>query len=75
MTLFYSTFFNGIFFFFQAYLSFSLSEINHGFPRFAFVSLEEFVKFIDPFLSKRERGEPLPSETKSFFVPRPSTKV
>lgn len=39
----------------------------------AFVSLEEFVKFIDPFLSKREKRELLPSETKSFFVPRPST--
>lgn len=75
MTLFYSTFSNGIFFFFQAYLSFSLSEINHGFPRFSRVCFArgKFVKFIDPFLSKREReGSPFHPRQKvsSFLVLR-----
>lgn len=77
MTLFYSTFFNGIFFFFfQAYLSFSLSEINHGFPRFSRVCFARGIRKIhrSVFIETREGGEPLPSETKSFFVPRPSRK-
>lgn len=75
MTLFYSTFFNGIFFFFPAYLSFSLSEINHGFPRFFRVCFARGIRKIhrSVFIETREGGEPLPSETKSFFVPRPST--
>lgn len=87
MTLSCPTFSNGItdFFLLLPNLSFmlyhfhfqKLIEINHEFSwwSLAFVSLEEFVEFIDPFLSKRGRGEKrLPSEAKSFFVPRPSTE-
>ena len=61
MTLFYSTFFNGIFFFFfQAYLSFSLSEINHGFPRFSRVCFARGIRKIhrSVFIETREEGAP-----------------
>lgn len=59
--LFYSTFFNGIFFFFfQAYLSFSLSEINHGFPRFSRVCFARGIRKIhrSVFIETREGGAP-----------------
>lgn len=73
MTLFYSTFFNRIFFFFfQAYLSFSFSEINHGFLRFS-LCFARGIRKIHPFLSKREReGSPFHPRQKvsSFLVLR-----
>lgn len=74
MTLFYSTFFNGIFFFFQAYLSFSLSEINHGFPRFSRVCFARGIRKIhrSVFIETREGGSPFHPRQKvsSFLVLR-----
>lgn len=73
MTLFYSTFSNGIFFFFfQAYLSFSLSEINHGFPRFSRVCFARGIRKIhrSVFIETREGGSPFHPRQK---VSRPST--
>lgn len=75
MTLFYSTFFNGIFFFFfQAYLSFSLSEINHGFPRFSRVCFARGIRKIhrSVFIETREGRSPFHPRQKvsSFLVLR-----
>lgn len=75
MTLFYSTFFNGIFFFFfQAYLSFSFSEINHGFPRFSRVCFARGIRKIhrSVFIETREGGSPFHPRQKvsSFLVLR-----
>lgn len=75
MTLFYSTFFNGIFFFFfPAYLSFSLSEINHGFPRFSRVCFARGIRKIhrSVFIETREGGSPFHPRQKvsSFLVLR-----
>lgn len=71
MTLFYSTFLTGFFsssskpiyhFHFQKLITDSSDSL--------FVSLEEFVKFIDPFLSKRERGGAPSIRDKKFLVLR-----
>lgn len=74
MTLFYSTFFNGIFFFFQAYLSFSLSKINHGFSRFSRVCFARGIRKIhrSVFIETREGGSPFHPRQKvsSFLVLR-----
>lgn len=74
MTLFYSTFSNGIFFFFfQAYLSFSLSEINHGFLRFSLCFARGIRKIHrSVFIETREGGSPFHPRQKvsSFLVLR-----
>lgn len=75
MTLFYSTFFNGIFFFFfQAYLSFSLSKINHGFSRFSRVCFARGIRKIhrSVFIEREREGSPFHPRQKvsSFLVLR-----
>lgn len=74
MTLFYSTFSNGIFFFFfQAYLSFSLSEINHGFLRFSLCFARGIRKIHrSVFIETREGESPFHPRQKvsSFLVLR-----
>lgn len=66
--------FNGIFFFFfQAYLSFSLSEINHGFLRFSLCFARGIRKIHrSVFIETREGGSPFHPRQKvsSFLVLR-----
>lgn len=74
MTLFYSTFLTGFFSSSKSIYHFHFQKLITDSPdSLAFVSLEKFVKFIDPFLSKREReGSPFHPRQKvsSFLVLR-----